>query len=136
MGDKRTRVSAVICKNMTEPDVWGEVYSKEALEQMAKAAPGLPVTVNFSGPVVGEIKNARVVEMEGMTLLMTGAEIDSDVLELVMKAGLRFAVGGKVLTEHADGNVRVLDKVEIHEVSLVASPAGPSLPAFKIEDEP
>jgi hypothetical protein len=136
MGDKRTRVSAVICKNMTEPDVWGEVYSKEALAEMAKDAPGLPVTVNFSGPVVGEIKNARVVEAEGVTLLMAGVEIDSDVLELVMKAGLRFAVGGKVLAAHSDGDHSVLDRIEIMEVSLVASPAGPSLPAFKIEDEP
>lgn len=106
-----------------EPDSNGDCFTKEALEQLAKQAKGLPVTFNFvhENPL-GKVESASVTD-KGLVLEMKLKDIPC--------VGM-YAVPGLIVVEsHMEDGIEVIDKLKLTEISLTLTPADKHLSPVK-----
>ena len=97
----------------------GDQFTKEALEQLAKQAEGVPVTFNFGHHVIARSGKGSLTEKGVEVTVNINRELP--VYDLYLVPGIVFEEG------HRENRVLIIEKFMITELSLVQNPADNNL---------
>lgn len=100
--------------------------SDEAIQDILKRQPQVPVTINFGGLVVGR---SIGFHMENDALICE-VELDDKKLPLIERSYL--VPGLENVEAHNEGRTRVVDRGDLTEVSVSLLPSNPHLRPIKL----
>jgi len=104
----------------------GVIFSQNALDEMAKQATGLPVTINFShGSAIGVVTESSRLENSVEVAMQISNERAIEFVNTLMKnwSSLNFAPDGYLEDYHIENGCLIIDRMTIAEISLITMPS-------------